>query len=333
MKRSKKGFSLVEVLVVVVVLGVLSAAMMLASRSGTAKAEAVRIVGDLRTAKAAAVMYYAEKGRWPTEVASIEPYLAKTFENDDDRYCFAQDGALFGYVNDALDQKVKDALLQIADKEKNLFRQDGSPLWSALPDGLLRRLASSFLFLLEPLPAEAVVTPFGVFIRIRGETSGDTDDDDNDDDNDDDDDDDDVTGDPWESGKVYVKGDRVVYNGTLYEAWYWTQGTVPGQVGSPWQEITTEWRDFNKYAGGDVVEYEGNLYTAWYDIYPSVGNVTDPPGTVGSPWQEQTDQWRACNIYKGGDVIWYEGKQYRAKWYRGAGSDADPTNSDAWELL
>lgn len=40
----------------------------------------------------------------------------------------------------------------------------------------------------------------------------------------------------WSSSKVYVGGDKVVYNGHTYEAKWWTQGDVPGQsVSNSWE--------------------------------------------------------------------------------------------------
>ncbi|MDV5170697.1 carbohydrate-binding protein [Photobacterium rosenbergii] len=40
----------------------------------------------------------------------------------------------------------------------------------------------------------------------------------------------------WDSSAVYVAGDQVTYNGTVYEAKWWTSGNQPDQ-GGPWQAI------------------------------------------------------------------------------------------------
>ena len=72
--------------------------------------------------------------------------------------------------------------------------------------------------------------------------------DDNSDKNDDDDDDDknnksDQHGDgdipAWDSSSIYVKGDKVVYNGKIYEALWWTQGDNPEAQGEavPWKYV------------------------------------------------------------------------------------------------
>lgn len=43
-------------------------------------------------------------------------------------------------------------------------------------------------------------------------------------------------GDEWSNGGTYVGGDRVVYNGQVYEAKWWTKGDTPGG-GDPWKLI------------------------------------------------------------------------------------------------
>ena len=56
MKR--KGFTLVELLIVIAILGTLTAMMTLSSTDSTASAEAAKVVNALRTARTAAVIFY-----------------------------------------------------------------------------------------------------------------------------------------------------------------------------------------------------------------------------------------------------------------------------------
>lgn len=68
--RKRQAFTLVEILIVLIILGILAGALMLVSFSVTAKAEATRIVEDMRAMKSAAMLYYADFGLWPVWMKS-----------------------------------------------------------------------------------------------------------------------------------------------------------------------------------------------------------------------------------------------------------------------
>ncbi len=51
----KKGFTLVELLIALIIIGILAGALLLTMANAQAKAEATRVVSDLRNLKSAAI--------------------------------------------------------------------------------------------------------------------------------------------------------------------------------------------------------------------------------------------------------------------------------------
>lgn len=78
--RKAKGFTLVELLIVIIIIGILSGMMMLSTGAATDKAEATKILSNMRNIKAATIMYYSDNNQWPTSVtvggySSFDKYL------------------------------------------------------------------------------------------------------------------------------------------------------------------------------------------------------------------------------------------------------------------
>jgi general secretion pathway protein G len=84
--RKRSGFTLVELLIVIIIIGILAGAMLLVAGSGTDSAEATKIVSDLRAMKAAALLYYADNisAQQAPEVASISPYMDRSAQSLED---------------------------------------------------------------------------------------------------------------------------------------------------------------------------------------------------------------------------------------------------------
>jgi len=82
--KKRTGFTLVELLIVIIIIGILAGAMLLVAGSGTDKAEATKIVSDLRSLKAAALMYYADNPSGKLSVASLDKYMDKKLDGEGD---------------------------------------------------------------------------------------------------------------------------------------------------------------------------------------------------------------------------------------------------------
>ena len=77
MKKSREGFTLVELLIVIVVIGILTAIMMLSSTEAVTSAKASNIVSNLRNIKTATLAYYADHmDKFATDTTKNPPALA-----------------------------------------------------------------------------------------------------------------------------------------------------------------------------------------------------------------------------------------------------------------
>jgi general secretion pathway protein G len=73
----RRGFTLVELLLVIVIISILSGMVMLSTGSALDSAESVRVLNDLRNLKGAALMYFVDANQWPgsTDGASLDRYM------------------------------------------------------------------------------------------------------------------------------------------------------------------------------------------------------------------------------------------------------------------
>jgi general secretion pathway protein G len=89
-KARKGGFTLVELLIVIMIIAILAGMMMLATGSATDGAEATKVINDLRNLKGASLMFFVDENRWPTATAadasSLDTYMDRAFLASGTRY-------------------------------------------------------------------------------------------------------------------------------------------------------------------------------------------------------------------------------------------------------
>lgn len=88
MYKKSSGFTLVELLVVIIIIGILSGMVLLSVGSATDKAEATKIVNALRNYKTASLMYYADCSEWPSNVGDWTESLDRYVDRSMDKTCF-----------------------------------------------------------------------------------------------------------------------------------------------------------------------------------------------------------------------------------------------------
>ena len=69
-RRRKTGFTLVELLIVIIIIGVLAGMLVLALGKANDKAEATKIINNMVVLKKACLLYYTDHGSWPEGLLS-----------------------------------------------------------------------------------------------------------------------------------------------------------------------------------------------------------------------------------------------------------------------
>lgn len=77
--KNKKGFTLVELVVVIAILGILAGIAIPRFMDATASARGAKIIADMRTIESAATMYYSKEGVYPTVSADSDTALVSSY--------------------------------------------------------------------------------------------------------------------------------------------------------------------------------------------------------------------------------------------------------------
>jgi len=81
-KKPSLAFTLIELLIVIIIIGILAGVMMLIVHSGNHAAEAAKIISDLRSLKSAAMLYYLDNPDGPAP--QIDPDLKMRMDRPPD---------------------------------------------------------------------------------------------------------------------------------------------------------------------------------------------------------------------------------------------------------
>ena len=86
-KKMRAAFTLAELLVVIIIIGILAGMLLIAVGSAVDKAEATKIINTLRSYKSATLMYYGEHHVWPTTMgpswdASLDKYVDRSLDRE-----------------------------------------------------------------------------------------------------------------------------------------------------------------------------------------------------------------------------------------------------------
>lgn len=83
MKSPRKGFTLVELLIVLVIIGVLAGSLLLVFGHARNRSTATRIVSNLMTLKRASVIFFYDNGEWPENEGADYDKLRKYIDKDE----------------------------------------------------------------------------------------------------------------------------------------------------------------------------------------------------------------------------------------------------------
>lgn len=83
MDPAKKGFTLVELLIVIVIIGILAGSLLLVFGNARNRSTATRVVSNLMTMKRASTLFYYDTGSWPGNIEADYEKLRSYLDRDE----------------------------------------------------------------------------------------------------------------------------------------------------------------------------------------------------------------------------------------------------------
>jgi general secretion pathway protein G len=139
--KRRGGFTLVELLIVVMIIAILAGMMMLSTSSATDMAEAAKVINDLRNLKSAALLYYIDNMKFPTQTGglmSLDMYMDRiiinTTEPRYDAYTITNPVTISGVERTLIGFKLKPAIHTAGVKKKLATRADSAGIFTETGD-------------------------------------------------------------------------------------------------------------------------------------------------------------------------------------------------------
>lgn len=99
LRAKKSGFTLVELLIVIMIIAILAGMLLLATGSATDTATATKIINDMRAAKSAALLIYMDSGQsWDWAKSANADNIKKSLDRYMDRPLFG-DGSPYSNID------------------------------------------------------------------------------------------------------------------------------------------------------------------------------------------------------------------------------------------
>jgi type IV pilus assembly protein PilA len=141
MKRIQQGFTLIELMIVVAIIGILAAVAIPAYQDYIARAQVSEAVSLLSSGKAAMAEHYADHGYWPTGASEVMGSVAGKYTASVTILASATTGAL------TLEATMKPSNINasITSGTVILYTTDGGKIWTCSPGTTAPALATKYL--------------------------------------------------------------------------------------------------------------------------------------------------------------------------------------------